>query len=91
MKVLHKYNGVKAEIIIKNQPRNYLYHILDIDENVYGIIPGKFTLGFSIAPEFYRKIYKKNPDKIVNNIQTKAGNNLMSNTVWQDVYNNNNN
>ena len=91
MKVLHKYNGIKAEIIIKNQPRNYLYHILDIDENVYGIIPGKFTLGFSIAPEFYRKIYKKNPVKIVNNIQTKDANNLMSNTVWQDVYNNNNN
>ena len=65
LKVLHKYNGIKSEITVKNQPRNYLYHILNIEKDVWGIIPGKFTLGFSIAPEFYRRVYKKNPKKLL--------------------------
>ncbi len=63
LEVLHKYIGIKSEILVKNFPRNYLYHILNIENNVWGIIPGKFTLGFSIAPEFYRRVYKKNPKK----------------------------
>mgnify|MGYP001423545387 CR=1 FL=1 len=28
-------------------------------QNIWSVIPGKFTLAFSIAPEFYRLIYKK--------------------------------
>ena len=28
-------------------------------KNIWSVIPGKFTLAFSIAPEFYRIIYKK--------------------------------
>lgn len=87
LSVLHTYNGIKSEVTIKNQPRNYLYHILEIKNNVWGIIPGKFTLGFSIAPEFYRRVYKKNPKKqLVNN--NKNNNNIsdiISNTVWYDI------
>jgi hypothetical protein len=91
LKVLKKYNGVKCEFIIKGEPRNYLYHIKEIENNVWMVIPGKFTLGFSIGPEFYRKVYNKNPKRhfstTTNN--TKA-NNLVTNTVWQDAINNNN-
>lgn len=89
MEVLHKYNGIKSEIIFKNQPRNYQYHILEINKNVWGIIPGKFTLGFSIAPEFYRRVYHKNPKK--NGIESNKINEFnktISNTVWYDVFNN---
>ncbi len=91
LQVIKKYIGKKSEIILKNQPRNYLYHILNISKNVYGIIPGKFTLGFSIAPEFYRKIYKMNPKKYVSEDKNKKSNKYMSNTVWKDAFNNKSN
>lgn len=89
LEVLHKYIGKKSEIITKNNDdRNYLYHIISIHDNIWGIIPGKFTLAFSIAPEFYRRVYKKNPVKIsldrnlLSNISEQ-----MSNTMWKDVLN----
>lgn len=86
LNVLEKYIGKKSEILLNEKDnRNYLYHILNTEENVWGVIPGKFTLAFSIAPEFYRRVYKKNPTKINRNIpviQSKSEH--MSNTVWQD-------
>ncbi|TAL72236.1 MAG: FAD-dependent oxidoreductase [Bacteroidetes bacterium] len=86
LQVLNRYIGVKSEITVKNQPRNYLYHIIEIESNVWGIIPGKFTLGFSIAPEFYRRIYKKNPRKSFKTFSNdgKYGD-LVSNTAWYDM------
>jgi hypothetical protein len=90
LEVLHKYIGVKSEITIKNQPRNYLYHILQIEKNIWTVIPGKFTLGFSIAPEFYRRVYKKNPKKVVMTaIENSTSTEKVSNTVWFDVKTNN--
>jgi hypothetical protein len=86
LNVLHKYNGIKSEITFKGQPRNYQYHILELEKNVWGIIPGKFTLGFSIAPEFYRRVYKKNPRKHFNQNENISNTNLVSNTVWYDVF-----
>lgn len=87
LKVIHKYVGKKSEVVLNQKDnRNYLYHILDIDKNIYGVIPGKFTLAFSIAPEFYRRIYKRNPKK--NNPLNKTEHvrsESMSNTVWFDV------
>ena len=57
------------------------------------VIPGKFTLGFSIGPEFYRKVYHKNPKKFFSSTIDNSNNeNLVANTVWQDalIYSNNN-
>lgn len=88
MEVLHRYIGKKSEVVLSQKDnRNYLYHILNIQKNVWGIIPGKFTLAFSIAPEFYRRIYKRNPSKF-NSSAIKVGNNqdVMSNTVWYDAF-----
>ena len=84
--VLEKYVGKKSEILLNEKDnRNYLYHILNTEENVWGIIPGKFTLAFSIAPEFYRRVYKKNPRKVNQNIpRIQSTSEHMSNTVWQD-------
>lgn len=91
IKLLKKYNGVKSEIIVKGEPRNYLFHIIEVEDDVWMVIPGKFTLGFSIGPEFYRKVYHKNPQKhFTTKISTKNTDNIVSNTVWQDVVNNSN-
>lgn len=89
LKVLERYIGIKSEITVKNQPRNYLYHIMELDDRIWGIIPGKFTLGFSIAPEFYRRVYKKNPRKhfISHQCNGKYAD-LVSNTVWYDAMKN---
>jgi hypothetical protein len=58
------------------------------DQNVWSIIPGKFTLGFSLAPEFFRKIYNKNPRKTYKTFVAKEeNNNLIANTVWLDSLN----
>ncbi len=86
IKKLYEYNGVKSEIIVKGEPRNYLFHIKEIEKDVWMVIPGKFTLGFSIGPEFYRKVYHKNPRKhFVTKTDNSDNENLVANTVWQDV------
>jgi hypothetical protein len=86
IKKLHKYIGTKSEIIIDGEPRNYLYHIIEIEQGVWIVIPGKFTLGFSIGPEFYRRVFGKNPGKYFpTTTDTGKYDNLVSNTVWQDV------
>ena len=55
-----RYNGIKTEVTFKNQPRGYLYHIVNTDLDTWVLVPGKFTLAFSMAPEFYRRVYRKN-------------------------------
>ena len=84
--VLGKYIGKKNEIVFKNQNRNYLYNINKINEGTWSIIPGKFTLGFSLAPEFYRQVYNKNPKKHFkpkNRLEKTSD--IIANTVWHDV------
>ena len=91
LKVLGTYIGKKNEIIFKNQDRNYLYHIISDSEkkNVWSIIPGKFTLGFSIAPEFYRRVYLKNPrKKFKSYIDQGEYSSLVANTAWYDAMEN---
>ena len=86
LKEIARYNGVKTEITFKGQPRNYLYHIVKNRENSWVIVPGKFTLAFSIAPEFYRQVYNINPKKNFSpNIKnSRAVRAELSNTFWQD-------
>ena len=41
-----------------------------------------------MAPEFYRRVYKKNPKKYVKDENKNMNsNNIISNTVWKDTYN----
>ena len=88
IKEISRYIGLKSEITFQNQPRGYLYHIVNTDEGVWAVIPGKFTLAFSMAPEFYRRVYKKNPKKSFNTVMDNQGSNInVSNTVWMDEYN----
>ena len=83
-----RYIGVKTEITFKKQPRGYLYHIVNPSQGIWALVPGKFTLAFSLAPEFYRQVYHKNPRKYFKSIDAENNqNNLVSNTVWVDTFN----
>ena len=87
---IKNYVGTKSEVIIEGEPRNYLYHIMKVETGVWMIIPGKFTLGFSIGPEFYRRVYHRNPKKHFETATDDGSlETLVSNTVWHDAFNNN--
>jgi len=88
IEVLQKYVGIKNEIFQKKENRNYLFHINQSKKykNVWSVIPGKFTLAFSMAPEFYRVVYKKNPKKFFNTISDKGDfSHLIEETVWGEI------
>ena len=88
IQILEKYVRIKNEIISVWENRNYIFHINQErdKQNIWSVIPGKFTLAFSIAPEFYRLIYKKNPKKFFN---VKNDNNnsddMVHDTVWGEI------
>ena len=88
IEILEKYIGVKNEIFQKKENRNYLFHINPSRKykNVWSVIPGKFTLVFSMAPEFYRTVYKKNARKFFNT-SSDTGNfsHLIEETVWGEI------
>jgi thioredoxin reductase len=87
MEVLEKYVGIKNEVFKKKENRNYLFHIDSSKKykNVWSIIPGKFTLAFSMAPEFYRIVYKKNPRKFFNLPSNTADvSHLIKDTVYEE-------
>jgi len=88
IEVLEKYIGIKNEISTKKENRNYLFHIIPPKKykNVWSVIPGKFTLAFSLAPEFYRLVYNKNPRKFFDTTSdTGEFSNLIEETVWQEI------
>mgnify|MGYP000097207208 FL=1 len=88
IEILEKYIGVKNEIFQKKENRNYLFHINPSRKykNVWSVIPGKFTLVFSMAPEFYRIVYKKNPRKFFNtSSDTGDFSHLIEETVWGEI------
>jgi len=88
IKILEKYVGVKNEVSQKKENRNYLFHINESKKykNVWSVIPGKFTLAFSMAPEFYRVVYKKNPRKFFNtSSNTEDYSHLIEETVWGEI------
>ena len=91
MRVIDTYVGSKNEIVFNKDDRSYVFHINEVPgyDNVWSIIPGKFTLAFSLAPEFYRRVYGKNPIKSFNT-HTDIGKqgNFVANSFWQDSINN---
>ena len=90
IEVVKQYVGIKNEVSLNNENRNYLFHIDSVSkyQNVWSVVPGKFTLVFSLAPEFYRIVYKKNPKKI---FQTFSDNgkfsHLIAETIWEELQN----
>jgi len=88
IQIIEKYVGIKNEISTKKNNRNYLFHINQVTKynNVWSVIPGKFTLAFSLAPEFYRIIYKKNPRKSFRTFSDNGKfSHLIADTVWGEL------
>lgn len=85
IKVIDTYIGLKKELVNKGQDRNYLYHINQKSDRVWSVILGKFSLAFSMAPEFFRRIYKKNPSNYINKPEAGMVNNYLSDTSWLEI------
>ena len=90
IEIIKKYIGIKNEASLNDESRNYLFHINEVPKhkNVWSVIPGKFTLVFSLAPEFYRIMYKKNPKKNFRTFSDEGKySNLIAETIWRDSQN----
>jgi hypothetical protein len=87
IQVIDSYVGLKKELVQKGENRNYLYHINQNSSHVWSVILGKFTLAFSMAPEFYRRVYHKNPTKYVEKFSASDNKSIMSETSWQEINN----
>jgi hypothetical protein len=86
LRVLGRYVGLKNEITFPGQDRNYQFHIVNCRPGVWAAIPGKFTLGFSLAPEFYRRIYRRNPRKhFPAAADAGQATDLVADTHWQEL------
>ena len=75
-------------VFFASENRNYLYHINKHSNRIWSIVLGKFSLAFSMAPEFYRQIYKENPPKVISEASIQSDNNLVSKTSWQEIIDN---
>jgi hypothetical protein len=85
IKVVDTYIGLKKELVQKGENRNYLYHINQDSNRIWSIVLGKFSLAFSMAPEFYRRIYHKNPPKAIVLPIQDIKNELISETSWKEI------
>ena len=85
IRVVDTYVGLKKELVQKGEDRNYLYHINQNSNHIWSIVLGKFSLAFSMAPEFYRRIHNKNPPKVINIPMEKTTNKLVSETSWNEI------
>tara|TARA_B100000780_G_scaffold277236_1_gene247467 strand:+ start:1812 stop:3050 length:1239 start_codon:yes stop_codon:yes gene_type:complete len=92
IKVVDTYVGLKKELVQKGEARNYLYHINNPSDSdkVWTVVLGKFSLAFSMAPEFFRRVYKKNPKKSFKPNVSSSDKNLVSKTSWQEIIERNN-
>ena len=61
--VQETYLGYKTEIVAKSGERNYQYLIRDVDDGVIAILPGKFSLGFSLAVNLYKRLLGDEPHR----------------------------
>jgi glycine/D-amino acid oxidase-like deaminating enzyme len=64
-KVIESYLGYKTEVVPKSGERNYQYFMRELDAGVYSVVPGKFSLAFSLAVNTYRRITGVFPAKQV--------------------------
>jgi hypothetical protein len=54
--VLESYLGYKTEIVAHAGERNYQYIMREVEESVHAVIPGKFSLGFSLAVNLFKNL-----------------------------------
>jgi len=88
IEVIDTYVGIKKELVSNGEDRNYLYHISQNSDRVWSIVLGKFTLAFSMAPEFYRRVFNKNPTRKIGNVTDDNNSKILSDTSWQEIVTN---
>ena len=88
IKVIDDYVGLKRELVQNKEKRNYLYHINQHDSKIWSVVLGKFTLAFSMAPEFYRRAYNINPTQACNKDIENIDTNIISKTSWKEIVDN---
>lgn len=59
------YMGYKTELVPDRGERNYQYFIREIGNNLYAVVPGKFSLAFSLAVNTYKRLTGKEPARSV--------------------------
>lgn len=64
-KVLETYLGYKTEIVARSGERNYQYLIREVDDGIHAVIPGKFSLAFSLAVNIFKRLTGEEPGKHV--------------------------
>ena len=89
IKLIDTYIGIKKELVQKKEERNYLYHINQNSPKIWSVVLGKFTLAFSMAPEFFRRNYHKNPTKSVSRDKEGLIHASLSKTAWQEIVDSN--
>ncbi len=62
-RLIKTYSGHKTEMSGSLKNRNYLYHIEEIEKDVFVILPAKFSLAFSLAVNAFNKITGRLPEK----------------------------
>ena len=85
IKLIDTYVCIKKELVQKKEERNYLYHINQNSSKIWSVVLGKFTLAFSMAPEFYRRNYFENPSKEVLTREEQSTDASLSKTAWQEI------
>jgi hypothetical protein len=86
IRILDDYVGLKKELVQNKEQRNYLYHINQHHPRIWSVVLGKFTLAFSMAPEFFRRVYHRNPPKIQGiNQNLSPESDTISKTSWQEI------
>jgi hypothetical protein len=88
IRIIDSYVGLKKELLQKGEKRNYLYHINQHSPKIWSVVLGKFSLAFSMAPEFYRRVYHENPTKNIDESTSILKTNLVSKTSWQEIVDN---
>ena len=85
IRVIDHYVGIKKELVREKEERNYLYHINQISPRNWSVVLGKFSLAFSMAPEFFRRIYDRNPSKIIGDMSYTVKDGVISDTSWHEI------
>jgi hypothetical protein len=55
------YVSYKTEVKSRLGERNYQYLIQELSERTFAVVPGKFSLGFSLAVNAYRRLMGRDP------------------------------
>ncbi len=81
------YFGYKTEVSKSSKNRGYDSCIKLIDRNVLGVIPGKFSLGFSLAVDIFKIITDKQPSLKIHYSSNSSAKSLISETKHEAIIN----